>query len=297
VALAVVCLNSANAFSLRSNSELGASSSRNGALSDFFCWAVQGPGDDTIEMAWKQLESCGGRIIFSNFSNPGKGVIKLYDHDMSVGRTPAGWADNTDLFRTAWEYIAKSSWPDKYKWFAKVDADTFIRTRYLPRSVSLLDSQEPVILTVDGRVRGALEVMSSASFRHPKSDMLWTRNRALEENIELGGEDLWITWVYRRAGFKLAEMHDPYGCVSFLLSYFNLPSRFRDDEHLAGGTRNVHPEVLVTSRRESRVDFDSDEGCIDPDVVAIHPVKDISIYQEHMRIDEEQRDLEWKYVA
>lgn len=264
---------------------------------------MQGPQDDTIEMTWKQLELCGGRVIFSNFSNPAKGVIKLYDRDMSVGSTPGGWADNTDLFTVAWEYIGKSSWPDEYKWFVKVDADTFIRPRYLPRVVSGLDWREPMILAVDGRVRGALEVMSAASFRQPQSDMLWTRNPALEQSAELGGEDLWITWVYQRAGFKLTEMHDPRGCVSFLLSYFNLPARFRDDATLAGGTRNVHPEVLAMSRRESQSGsgnvavIDKGDGCIDPDVLAIHPVKDIAIYEEHMRIDAELKDLEWKNVA
>lgn len=253
--------------------------------SDFFCWTVQGPSDLTIEAARQQMQLCGGHIIFANFSNPERHTIKLYEGSMDTGTTPGGWANNTGIFLVAWEYIAKSTWPDQFKWFVKLDADTFLRPRFLPAAVEGLDPSTPVAVAVNGRIRGALEVMSWKTYRDPKSHLIYQRE-VTNKDPYLKGEDVWLGYAVQKAGFKLVDAPLVNGCISFLLSYFNLPAQFKDEKGVKG-TSSVPAAMLM------RGDFSkpATHHCVSRNILAMHPVKDVAAYASFLRMDRELRAM------
>lgn len=253
-------------------------------LAEVFCWAVEGPSDYTIALLRHQMKACGKFVVFSNYSDASTSTIKLYNGSMETGLTPGGWASNTGIFTQAWEYIATSVWPERYNWFVKLDADTFFRPRYLPKLLAKIDYNEPTGLGVDGRMRGALEILSYRVFRHENTKMIYQRSEAQINNPYLGGEDVWIGDAMKRAGFKLVEApRSDDGCTMFLISYFNLPDTYKDLPMSVGGTRNVRPKILVDGMVRKPT---NDGRCLHKSVVAIHPAKDIAVYQEFKRVDE-----------
>lgn len=253
-------------------------------LADMFCWAIEGPRDYTIALLRKQMKACGKFVVFSNYSNVETSTIKLYNGSMEAGLTPGGWASNTGIFTKAWKFIANSGLPDVYKWFIKVDADTFFRPRYLPKVLAQINYNEPTGIIVDGRMRGALEILSYKVFRHENSAMIYQRSQEQINNPYLGGEDVWIGDAMKRAGFKLVEApRSDEGCAMFLLSYFNLPDSYRDLPMSVGGTRNVKPSILVDDLVRKAT---GDGRCLHRSIVAIHPAKDIGVYEEFRRLSE-----------
>jgi len=253
-------------------------------VNDIFCWAVQGPSDAYLmDLARYRMKACGDFVVFSNFSYAKHNVVKIFEGDMYAGLTPGGWSNNTGLFLTAWKRISESPWPKQYKWFVKVDADTFFRPQMLPKFLSNFNPTDPVALIQGGRVRGALEVMSASSFLNKKSALLYTRSSPADLDPYLGGEDVWLSRAFKMAGFRLAETGRAQGCNSFLLSYYNLPSSFRNKSiRTPGHAKNLPPSLLA---KACQFDVPSQRNCVSRDIVAMHPVKDRLVYLEFMEAD------------
>lgn len=259
------------------------------ALSDIFCWAVMGPSDSyLVDLARSNLEQCGNYAVLTNYSVPEQHLVKVFDGNMETGLTPGGWANNTDLFTHAWDFIARSNWPHHHKWFVKVDMDTFFRPRSLPFILSKFNPSQPVALMQDGRIRGALEVMSGSSFLHPNSWMIYTQEAHEASDPYLGGEDVWLGKAFRKAGFRLAETSFPGKCKNFLLTYYNLPDRLRDTAvNTPGKARNLPVSLLKAAcKPDGGIDY-SEGNCVSDQIVAMHPVKDLSVYQDFMAAEDD----------
>lgn len=246
-------------------------------IRDFFCWAVQGPHDRTIKLARKQMQLCGGHAVFANISSPERNIIKLYNDSMEVGYASGRWAKNTHIFLAAWEYIARSEWPDQFRWFVKIDADTFLRPRFLPAAVEGMDPGRPIGVLMFKNVAGALEIMSGKTFRSSNTFLLHTRNTELlaREPILLQ-EDQWMSNAFRVAGFRLKKSPLTHGCNGYLLTYRNLPRPLR------GRTGKRKKPTLLHLGRVLNGEFDKPHlkrDCIRRDVLAIHPIKEPDQYQ------------------
>lgn len=258
-------------------------------LKDIFCWAVQGPTDAYLmDLARTRLKYCGEYAVFANYTNELRNVVQVFDGDMQTGLTPGGWANNTDLFLSAWKFIARSPWPEQFQWFVKVDADTFFRPHVLPSFLSKFNPRAPVALVQDGRIRGALEVMSASSFRHEKASVLYTREAGQDLDPYLGGEDVWLGRAFQKAGFRLAETSLPGACRNFLLTYYNLPEHLKDGAVKTPGlARIIPPSLLTQACNGDYSSLESSHGdCVSRNVVAMHPVKDRSAYIEFMNAED-----------
>ena len=53
----------------------------------FFCFAVvSNPPEETLMVLKEQLEECDAYMLFSNFSDPKRGIFKAIDRVMQVGQ-------------------------------------------------------------------------------------------------------------------------------------------------------------------------------------------------------------------
>jgi hypothetical protein len=257
---------------------------------DFFCYTVLGPTDYTIWQAQKQMQECGGFAILANYTDEAKGVVKFHDGSTEVGKMANGWTDNTDLFLEAWKFIIDSKWPDQFKWFVKIDADTVFRARYLPQVTAVLNADVPMGLRVQGRIRGAVEVLSYKVFRHKNSWMIHTRTpEDSAKDDTLGGEDAWIDYALNKAGMELPEAPlTNEGCLSLLVTYMNLPDKYkREEDGNVGGTDNIDPRILQDRQALKTDSVRKSDACSRNEVVGIHPAKDIKVYEKFVAMDKE----------
>lgn len=245
------------------------------SLRDIFCFSVIGPSDFALQpFVQGQIAKCGGWAFFSNYTNAATNTFKVYKGIMSpqfaINTKFEEKPVLTPMFRHAWVSIANSAWADTYKWLVKVDADTFFIPERLLPYLKDEDPGVPVGFTIQGRFRGALEVLSSAVFRNSN-----TRRLLQTPSKTTPWEDRWLTNAFDRAGFRKKDM--PFN--SYLASYFNLAKWCMDSTQ-----QNVLPnKIFDKTKRACKVKT--------ADVVGIHPVKSPVIYGKMQQMMKAQAAL------
>jgi len=241
-------------------------------LQNVFCWMIAGSFDATLHLAIEQLSYCGGHAIFSNYSDASTNTIQLFSGSMTVEKTKGGWAALSPMVLSAWTYISNSTLPEKFDWFIKLEPDTYFRPYLLPAILSKYDSGTPVGLGPGGRFRGSFEVVSRAVFRHVKTPILLAPSQP-------GADDVWLTGGFKAAGFEIAADTTIDNCEALCASYFDVAHKYLDSAR-----RNVFPSMLLADVETTR-----SGGCLHKDIVSIHPVKDVAVFQEFRRLDAEKR--------
>lgn len=180
----------------------------------------------------------------------------------------------------AWQHIAATSWPDRFKWFVKLEPDTFFRPRFLPRLLAQYDSEVPMGFAPFGhqhriRFRGSMEIVSHKVLRHPKTTFF------LRSVGEGDPDDVVLTERFQDVGFKLVDGSEVSNCEVLCVSYFNAPDGYIDSSH-----RNVLPKILNARP------ILSNGQCLDREIVSIHPVKDVNMYKQFQVLDKAIMDTE-----
>eukprot|EP00930_Biecheleria_cincta_P094496 TRINITY_DN8563_c0_g1_i2.p1 TRINITY_DN8563_c0_g1~~TRINITY_DN8563_c0_g1_i2.p1 ORF type:complete len:344 (-),score=49.59 TRINITY_DN8563_c0_g1_i2:330-1322(-) len=165
--------NNSSSAAVTERSLPGANISGAADLSRIYCWAIVGVWEETITHIHQQMQQCGDHVLLSNFSDPDRNVSHIFYDDMSSNLVPdlqnRYWANVTLRFVQAWKHIVSVTAPNDFDWFVKVDADTFLRPRFIPKLVAGLDPSEPMALATqkdqrDGlRLQGPIEIISNAA--------------------------------------------------------------------------------------------------------------------------------------
>merc|ERR1719310_2466416 len=105
------------------------------------------------------------------------------------------------MVQKVWTYIAATAWPDQFKWFVKLEPDTFFRPRFLPQILARYDSEVPMGFAPGGHLRfqGSIEIVSHKVFRHQKSAQF------LQPGDHQNADDIWFTRRFRKVDFKLVS--------------------------------------------------------------------------------------------
>jgi len=252
----------------------------------FFCWAIVGPWEQTFTEFRVQMQGCDGYSIFSNFSDPSRNIIKLFDDDMHVNLV-RGYANVTMKFAAAWASVAQLTKTMNYDWYVKCDADTFFRPQFLPQLVAGLDASSAIGVGMNGKLQAPVEVVSNGAlhshtpfFEDPVSLI---KSKACKRR-GCWWEDVWINTAFATHGVKVHEAHMIDGCLALVYnSYRNHRSMPLCDEQIYYGDGHVVPTIFdnpihcKTQRARSGA-----EGphCVHHNVVAIHPVKKLKIFTQ-----------------
>jgi hypothetical protein len=273
-----------------------------------FCWAVVMREEGTLEQVRKQMLGCDSYVLLSNFSDPDRNVVKIYE-DMELGPPYVDeWgferANCTEMFRTAWKYLAQTTAEKPFDWYVKVDADTFFRPRKLFPMLLQFDPNDVMTVAAAGRTqpRGSLEAVTRGAVHSPKPFHDVTPQ-------ELGGAHAWCEdeWLAKAIltvggqvpGASLSEMgaQTGYECIGYLLNLYSCMSGLELCCGVSWESLNItSPKDLasfdkssVKIRRDIFVkDYMSTDGvCLSKNIAAIHPVKDVQMYEELQQLDED----------
>jgi hypothetical protein len=269
--------------------------------------------DATLEHARKQMLGCNSYVLFSDFSDPARNIVKLYD-DMVLGEpcvTKYGkWANVTEKFRAAWMYLAETTAAAPFDWYVKLDSDTFVRPRKLVAWLLRFDPKDALVVADDSprnrnqqnksnhfKLEGAIEAVTGAAVHSPK--------RFYDVTVEDIGdpiawcEDEWLNNAITKTGGQVLKARNPYSddsalvsmgvnssCIGYLLTHREGVYPPNSDE-LVYGVDGKEGTMNRTVRRDIFLqDYVGALGnCLSKDIAAIHPVKDAETYAQLQQLD------------
>jgi len=247
-------------------------------LPSIFCWVVEGPGTGPlVQLVVEQMAGCDDYLVFSNYSSHEK-MVALYEDDMVIEKVN-GWLNNTRLFAKAYAYLSKSTVCDNFDWIVKVDGDTFFRPGALPGLLAEFDPNDAIAISSFWLIEGALEVVSRGVFRRYGDEALFT------DSLDVSMfEDRWLDWAVRHMGGKVVEL-PLTECLSLVLNGYNINGDIVNTDHnlsalvkhFDGFKRTWHPDLF-------KEDFGTTAPCVRRDIVALHPVKNVTFYREFQRL-------------
>jgi len=246
------------------------------ALPRIFCWVIEGPGDGPlVQLLVEQMAGCDDYLVFSNHSSNEK-TVALYQDDMVLLKVD-GYVNNTGMVAKAYEFLTFSTVYDNFDWIVKVDSDTFFRPGALAGILSAYDPNEAAAITSGFVVEGALEIISRGVFRRHGEKALFDDTFNVRPDSMY--DDRWLHYAVVHMG-GVVERLPTTECLSLVLNGYNSADKIVNDfpmptaftRHYWNGTWN--PELL-------REDWGaSPPSCVRRDVVAIHPVKNVTHYRE-----------------
>jgi hypothetical protein len=266
-----------------------------------FCFAVvrSSPPEPTSALLAKQLDAaCDAWALYGDTADPANNVTKAF----SKKEERHAWKHEMREMVTlgAYKHIMDSGALDKYEWFLKVDADSFVRPSTLRKSFAALKSN-PAASKVISVSDGNGETQVDGFFIAVHTDAIHTmQSLGWPEDCDP---------VLSGHSESRSNMHDPYkclrkinvarvGCLRDTLGH-RLVALDQDDAegHIddPGGPQEYGPkacesigQVLVDRAKKSikgplcecTLGDSPRPACVGEDFVAVHHVKDAHDYAE-----------------
>lgn len=230
-----------------------------------FCWVIEYPGDGArVQMLVEQMDGCDDHLVFSNHSS---------HENMVALKMPGGW-NGTKVVAAAYEFLAHSTVVDTSDWLVRVDSATFFRPRALRGILAAYPGDAQGVspfLFLDA----ALEVASRGVVRGFGDGALFSGSLGDSPH-----DDAWRGYAVQHGG-QVGDWPDS-DCLSLVLNgdFLRTAQMFPKliKQYDAWNTTWL-PELL-------QEDFGTSPPCVRDDVVAIHPVSNVSHYREFQRLTE-----------